>query len=244
MIKKYLSFTLYPKLALWIILGFIGFTIIGTLTHELGHIAFAKAQGFSTELHYGSMNYYDGPYQSELESIFDRNSKAIQADMDFPEKERWDTLTKESAKKSFWVTLGGPFQTMLTGTIGFFFLYRRRKRIQEYGMKLLDWFLVFLTLFWLRETTNVVTGFLKAIVNGSYNPFGGYSDELRLARHLGWWEGSISLPLALIAICIAVYLIFKILPKSIRFTFISAGCIGGVLGYMIWLVWLGPVIMP
>lgn len=244
MIKKYISFIFYPKAALWIIVAFIGFTIVGTLTHELGHIAFAKAQGFSTELHYGSMNYYNDSNQSELQSIYDRNSEAIQAAIDFPEKERWDTLNEENAKKSFWVTLGGPLQTILTGTIGFFFLYRRQKRVQEYGMKLVDWLLVFLTLFWLRETTNVVTGFLKAIMNGSFNPFGGYSDELRLARHLEWWEGSISLPLALIAICITIYVIFKILPRSVRFTFLSAGFVGSVLGYMIWLVWIGPIVMP
>ena len=38
-------------------------------------------------------------------------------------------------------------------------------------MNLVDWFLVFLTLFWLRETTNVVTGLIKAIAKGSFLSF-------------------------------------------------------------------------
>ncbi len=244
MIKKYISFVFYPKLALWILIGFISFTVIGTLTHEMGHIAFAKAQGFKSKLHYGSMSYYDGPYSSEFEKIWIENEEAIKTGQPYAQKERRQELLHILSAQGMWVTLGGPLQTILTGTIGFLLLYRRRKQIQKIGMKFIDWIFVFLTLFWLRETTNVVTGFLKAITKGGFNPFEGHSDELRLARHLGWWEGSISLSLALIAICIAIYVIFKILPRSVRFTFISAGFVGGVFGYMIWLVWIGPILMP
>ncbi len=38
-------------------LTFILFTVLGTLTHEGGHIAAAKYYGYETTLHYSSMNY-------------------------------------------------------------------------------------------------------------------------------------------------------------------------------------------
>lgn len=41
-------------------LGFICFTIIGTLSHEYGHIFVAQKLGYTTQLHYGSMSWYGG----------------------------------------------------------------------------------------------------------------------------------------------------------------------------------------
>jgi len=38
-------------------LSFILFTIIGTLSHEVGHIAVAEALGYETKLHFGSMSW-------------------------------------------------------------------------------------------------------------------------------------------------------------------------------------------
>lgn len=45
------------KKSVLIILCFILFTIIGTLSHELGHIVPAKILGYQTTLHYGSMEW-------------------------------------------------------------------------------------------------------------------------------------------------------------------------------------------
>ncbi|WP_299684622.1 hypothetical protein [uncultured Dokdonia sp.] len=244
MLKKYISLHIYPKLALWILIGFIGCTIVGTLTHELGHIAFAKAFGYKTHLGYGYMNYYDSPFSIEFDTITARHQEAISSNSDFLEKERREELLQIISKHRMWVIFGGPLQTILTGTIALFLLYRQQKEIQELGMKWTHWLLVFLSLFWFRETTNLAVGVLQTLSKGSFDPFGGRSDELRLARWLGWWEGSISLPLALLGLAIGMYVIFRILPKSVRLTFLSAGFMGGILGYMIWLVWVGPILMP
>lgn len=46
--SKYLMLSIKPMLGLWLLLGFISFTIIGTLTHELGQVAFAKMQGLDS----------------------------------------------------------------------------------------------------------------------------------------------------------------------------------------------------
>lgn len=243
-LKKYIDIKLHSKWGLLFGLGFVLFTIIGTLTHELGHIAFAKAQGYETSLHYGYMTYKNGTLEEERKALYTRNQNAIDNDLPFPDKERWEAHLKESRKKGSWIIFGGPFQTVLFGTIGFLVLYRRRRRILKVGMTFSDWLFVFLSLFWLREWYNPMFSMVRAVLKGNLYPFGGSSDELDLARSLGWWEGSISLPLAMIAIVIAIYVIFRIIPKTFRFTFILSGLIGGVFGFFFWLEWVGPIVMP
>lgn len=229
-----------PKLAVWIFFGFVAFTIIGTLTHEMGHIAVAKVLGYKTTLHYGSMNFDQGEVPDDIKEIALRNKEAIASGIDFLGKDKWEEIRKQRRENGFWVHLGGPLQTILTGTIGFLILYRRKPQIQTNGIKLMDWFLIFLSLFWLRELSNFVQG----MITGDNSPFSGRSDEIRLARSLGWWEGSISLPLAIVALIIALYVIFKIIPVVYRLTFIAAGFTGGVFGFLFWLKWVGPVVLP
>lgn len=242
--RRYIDFKVKHWLWLRLSLGFVLFTIIGTLTHELGHIAFAKAHGYQSTLHYGSMSSLRGPSGMELEKIWESNKEAIENNLDFPAKERWDTLLEESKKVGWWISFGGPFQTVLTGTIGLILLYRRRKKISLFGMKTVDWLLVFLSMFWLRELANPIVGFLGSAFQGSLRLFGGYSDEISMATSIGWWKGSFSLPLALLALVVAIFVIFKIVPKSVRLSFLLAGLAGGIFGYFFWLEWVGPVVLP
>jgi hypothetical protein len=71
-----LRFEILPKFFFIIFLAFILFTIIGTLSHELGHIAVAKYFGYETTLDYGSMAYSKDFYKDgdvkELEKNFRR----------------------------------------------------------------------------------------------------------------------------------------------------------------------------
>jgi len=241
--KKYIALKFHSKLSLYLILAFVLSTIIGTLTHEMGHIAFAKAHGYSTHLGYGYMTYgKDVP--ADIKKISEQYPEAIEKGLDFPEKERWEEVRNQRIKEGRWITFGGPFQTVVFGSIGLFLLYRRKQRIIEIGMAFTDWVLVFLSLFWLREWYNPMASLVGSLLKGKFNPFGGGSDELDLARSLNWWEGSISLPLALIAVAIALYVIFKIIPKTYRLTFLVSGLVGGLFGFFFWLEWVGPVLMP
>ena len=95
---------IYPKPAFWILVGFIAFTIIGTLIHELGHIAFAKAFGYKTHLGYGYMNYDDGPYSEEFEQIWIENEEAIKTGQPYAKKERRQELLLILSKHSLWIT--------------------------------------------------------------------------------------------------------------------------------------------
>ena len=189
---------------------FILFTTIGTVSHEYGHIIVAKALGYETTLHYGSMNYDSGIEKLKSNGLL--------------------------------VTIGGPFQTILTGTIGLLILLWRRKLIYQNGLKVLDWLAVFLSLFWLREVFNLVMSLSGEVISPNGTWFSG--DELYISQGLNLWSGTVSIILGTIGMTVTIYVIFKIIPKKIRPTFIISGLIGGIVGFILWMNIIGPKILP
>ncbi len=168
--SNYLDFTIKPKLAIPLILGFVVFTVIGTLTHELGHIAFAKAQGCTTTLRYGYMTYNQEPVPEDIARIAKVYHKEINQRVDFPEKDRWEAVRKQGRNLAFWVSFDGPFQTTVFGTLGILVLFQRRGSIKVFGLKRVDWLWVFFSLFWLREVYNPVYAFISGSLRGDFNP--------------------------------------------------------------------------
>lgn len=236
-------------------LGFVLFTIIGTVSHEYGHIIVAKSLGYETTLHYGSMNSYPKGYLEDENVIafknlskdyvgieYDSWPKEIQEKAEeynnILEKRYWN----EESNDSLFITIGGPLQTILTGTIGLLMLVLRRKSIYKNGIKTLDWLFVFLSLFWLREIFNLVTSIGGELISPNGTWFGG--DELHISQELNLWSGTIPIILATLGILVAIYVIFKIIPKKIRLTFILSGIIGGIMGFILWMNIIGPKILP
>lgn len=234
---------------------FILFTVIGTLSHEYGHIAVAKYFGYKTSLHYGSMDFYPKGY------LQDKDLEAYQAltkDYWNTEYESWPDDVKEKAtkyrnilQKRYWeeksnkgllVIVGGPLQTILTGITGLIILYLRRKSIKIKGLKIIDWVAVFLGLFWLREIFNLVHSLGAEIISPNGRWFSG--DEYYISKDLNLWSGTIPIVLGTIGLLISVYIVFKIVPKSLRLTFILSGLIGGLTGFIIWMDIIGPKILP
>ena len=221
---------------------FVIFTIIGTLSHELGHLIVAKAVGFKdTELHYGSMKSDNLPLENEYIAFYKKNKYFIDNQLPYKEKETHLKNGKLIRQKHFLVTLGGPLQTILTGLIGLLILFFRRKKYPK-KFTLLDWFAVFLSLFWLREIFILLTGFFFKIIDSKNKIFGG--DEYYLSLRLHIWEGTISLFLGFIGFFISVFIVFKVIPKKLRFIFIVAGLLGGMLGFALWFGYLGPILLP
>jgi hypothetical protein len=140
---------------------------------------------------------------------------------------------------SFWFTVGGPLQSMLTGTIGV--LLTLRFRGQQHDLNLGQWAVVFTSLFWLRPLANGLVVFVFFMVTGSASTKG---DEFRIARHYGLPVWSIVIATALVGALVLAYITFFVVPRQQRRTFLAAGLCGGVAGYLIWLKWLGPVLMP
>jgi len=137
---------------------------------------------------------------------------------------------------------GGPLQTMLTGTLGVLLLWRcRRSFLPGKPLAFWQWFLVFLSLFWLRQPANLATGVGTWLRTG-HAPRSG--DETRLAAYYHWPPVTILALTALIGMLILALVVFRFIPRGQRILFMASGLLGGVSGYVLWLHGLGPVLMP
>ena len=193
-----------------IVLAFVVCTVLGTLSHEFGHIVVAKCLGYETTLHYASMNWTTG--------------------LDYP---------AVNARHVLLVSLGGPAQTLLFGLLGFGLLCYRRKHPTFVAT---DWVLIFLTLFLSRMIANPVFEITAYISGRSETPFGG--DEERIALLLGWHPSTITLPLFLLAVACCAVSIFWFIPVQYRKRFLVWGILGAGAGYFLWMIVLGPMVLP
>ena len=218
------------------------FTIIGTISHELGHLTVARLLGYSTTLHFGSLGYDNSKLNRELDSIYLRNQYAIDHDLEYEEKEDFDRKYDKLVTDDLKVLLGGPLQTMLTGFIAFLFLLFRKKKVKKNGLKIIDWLLVFLSLFWLREIFNFITSIITGLLFENESFFGG--DEMYISKYYNLGPGTIPLITAIIGTAICLYVIFKIVPKYMQRTFIIAGFSGGIVGFGLWFYLVGPILLP
>lgn len=240
MYNQYSTFKFLLKKFINFAFAFFCFTIIGTVSHEFGHIIVAKNLGYCTTLHFGSMNFDYEKDSKKLESYALTKGKRNKNKSE-KEKNQYHKFIKEYSTNYLLIDIGGPLQTIITGTIGLIFLLKRRKKITVFGMKFIDWVLVFLTLFWLREVFNLAVGVLGVWFIGNKNYFGG--DEKNIADRLHLFSGAIAIPLAVIGLIISLIVIFKIIPKQYRFTFIVSGFVGGILGFLFWYKLLGPIVL-
>jgi len=197
------------KLFLYITLGFIAATVVGTLSHESGHYLAALINGCSPELHYGSVSYHCERQLSWNYSMF--------------------------------LTASGPFQTMITGLIGFMLLRRSTNNTTTSDLTFIQWIFVFLALFPLRQLFNLGFEIVYFLQTGN---MGNSSDELRLDRMLEIEKGTISFLLAGLSAILIYHVIFRYIPSKNRLTFILGGLTGGILGFLLWLKYLGKFILP
>lgn len=200
------------QLFIWLFFSFIVATIIGTLTHECGHYYIAEFLGYDAHITYN--------YTSWVKS----NPNQVINPTD-----------------NFWMLLGGPLETMLTGTIGIALLFSIQKSIDKVsGLSLQQWLFVFVSLFWLRQPAN----FFAWV--GSYFLYGKFSeraDEIKLSRYLQIPDWTIITMTATIGIIVLAVIIFKFIPIKQRVTFIISGLAGGTVGYILWFQLLGPMIL-
>lgn len=234
--------TFDKRLFVSLFMGFIVSTIVGTLSHELGHYTVAKSMGYEARINFGMTPWYDKVNKPFIDSTYSKYYDQIKNNKDFPDKEKFFRIQTKFSLDSFWILLGGPLQTMLTGTFGLIFLITYKRRLNNvYQLSKTGWLLVFTSLFWLRQTTNLFTGFCFLIMTGKTSYRG---DEIRLAFHLGIPLWTIEIVTGIIGAIILLYVILKIIPEKQRLTFILSGLFGGVTGYILWLKALGPILMP
>jgi hypothetical protein len=230
------------KLFLFLSVTFFISTIIGTVSHEFGHYALAKSLGYNVSVSYGYTYWNDLKTEPFIDSIYTKYNNEIELKTTFPQQEKFDKIQAKESKDDFLIILGGPFQTILTGTVGFFLMLKQKIKINKTNkITIYQWFCIFLTMFWLRQLANSVTWVIGYFIN---NKFSLNGDEVIIALDLNLPKGMIVFSTAIIAFLLLLFIIFKIITPLKRITFILAGLFGGILGYLFWLVWLGPIIMP
>ena len=208
-----MSLTFNIRLFTWLAITFIVATIIGTFSHECGHYIVAKLLGYKAELHYASVSYL--PLTKE--QVYNQLNKIL-------------------------IRAAGPLQTIITGTIGFLLLCKYDKHLASSNqISIRSWILIFLSLFWLRQVTNLVVLIAQYIFKGSLTD---RDDESRISLFFQMPSWVVLGITGLIGTCILCVIIFRFLPVRYRFTFMTAGLIGGIAGYFIWLIWLGKFILP
>lgn len=228
------------KLLLFLTLTFILMTVIGTLKHELGHYSVAKYLGYEASINYKSVNW-DNKLNEYYKKVYEMYPNEIKNNLDFPGKETFLRRLNKYQKDNFWITLGGPFQTMLTGTIGLLLLLAyRNKLVTSSKITLIGWTLIFVSLFWLRQVANLFMAVITFIKNGQLSAKG---DEAKLSLHLEINIWTIQIITGLCGL-IVLLIILRLLPRKIIVTFLISGLTGGILGYYLWLIKFGKYIMP
>lgn len=212
---------------------------IGTLSHEYGHIAVAKFFGYETILSYKSMKYHNSPRMNSWKEFHKAYGYDIRDGKPFPGQTEYKKLKKDLLRERFLVKIGGPAQTMLTGTFSLLLLTASRKSRWNENLKLIEWFMVFFSLLWLRQPFNLamVTGYRIIF---SKREFGG--DEHYISKYLELPYWSISFITGIIGALICSYVMFIVLPKKYRIGFTAATIIGGLSGYFLWMYSVGPAI--
>ena len=143
------------------------------------------------------------------------------------------------------ITLGGPLQTTLTGMVGLIGLWiiRRKETIDAWNTR----HLLFITLafFHSREVFNTGWGFLRRLIQGpSLTPYrGARGDETHIFQYYGINQNAGHMALLIIFSAVLAYVTF-ILVKRHRLQLIVFGGAGAFAGGLLWLLWLGPVLMP
>lgn len=193
-------------------LVFILATITGTISHELAHYATANITGHPAQLHYAST------------SVPAIGGKPL------------------SASDSFLITLAGPLQTMITGSIGFLLLFMYRKSFKNADrLHTGQWLMVFVSLFWLRQVAVFLMWMGNYFITGELSAKG---DEIKISRYLSLPDWLFISVTAITGLYITLIVIFRFIPVKQRTIFILSGVAGGIVGYLIWMHWLGPLFIP
>jgi len=196
---------------------FIAFVIcvpIGTLSHEFGHYITGKSLGYESRLYYDRASFDTDAENEKYLEFYRKHRDAIDSDIDFDGKTEYESYIEKIRLESFKITLGG----------------------------VLDWIFVFLSLFWLRQIFNLAYSFFI----GWYYQIEKYcsGDELKLALHLDLPSCSISYFLGVVGILICGVVTFIIVPRKYRLLLVSAGLLGSLIGYYLWMEVIGPITLP
>ena len=231
------------RLFLYLFIGFILAVVVGTMSHECGHWLAARYYGFKDQTIGYNYTHYGTPSSNWLrrDSILSRYISEINTGARTTGDKEYTKLQKAKKVDIFLIAAGGPIQTMLAGTFGLILLLIYRKKFAGIdSLSVPQWSMVFLALFWLREIFDLAAAVIYFW--SGHTKVG--SDEFKMANILHWNQWSIFAATSVISLLVLFVVAFRFVPSKQRLTFIIAGFTGGLTGAYLWLVLLGPKLMP
>jgi hypothetical protein len=207
-----MNLKIHLKPFIYLNIAFFVVVIVETVAHELGHYLVAEMLGYHARLHFGSTTWSRGVLDTEVV--------------------KWN---------HFLITLGGPQLTVTAGTAGLFFLVLYGKAFPQKMPSFKQWALIFTSLFWLRQGSNLMVMILLFIKTGNFK---FKSDEIKLTQYLNFPPFTLTLVSSFISLIIFVYVVRTYVPKFLQLTFVAASLIGGISGYVLWLHGFGKYILP
>ena len=209
-----LPIVFHTRLFILLFCGFVVATTVGVLSHESGHYFMAKYLGFT-----GLKMRYNSTSWRPSEG----------------------TERRATHREGLMMIAAGPVQTVMTGTIGVALLFIFRKNYRREQLLTWQWLIVFLALFWLREISDLVREFYLVHFTRNHALSG---DEFLLSKDMGFSPWFLNVVLGGIALIVLGLIIYRFVPALQRFTFLTAGLLGGITGAVLWLGILGPQLMP
>lgn len=200
-----------------IVIFFFIAAIVGTLLHECGHALASIYFGFHPTMHYAYCH-----------TVSTEDWIMIKAGL----------LEYEAYPQGVWIALGGPLQTILTGFTGLtgLLVLNRRAEVDAWKGKHLFW--IVLTFFHSREVFNVLTSMFS--INTGRHSMGdetGLFYYWDIDQSVGHWT------VMLISGLILAYTTFFLVKKH-HWQLILFGAAGSLCGGFVWLLWLGPLVLP
>ena len=147
-----------------------------------------------------------------------------------------------TASESYLVTAAGPLSTLFTALLGLIYLFQRVKAalpVSEWSR--LHTLAFFASLFLLRFPFNAL---VRGITLFFHTPGDMASDEQSLALALDWPKDSISLFMALMASVVLLIIFFRFVTKQDRWMVLLSAFTGSFFGILIWMKFLGPLLLP
>lgn len=238
--------TLYfdKRLFVYLYFGFIAATIAGTVSHEAGHWTAAKMQGINATMHYGSCSYESSGNDviSHYDKYLAQNEGKICKNSLYRKQFHESEIVREMQRFRLFFLLGGPLQTIFTTCISLILLFVFRSRFSKTASLVFwQWALVFGSLFILRQSANLFMLGLDFLMSGKVSLRG---DEARISVMLDLPWYSINLASGIAGFLIAAFVVYRFVPVSQRLTFLIAGLLGGISGYVFWLEWFGKYVLP
>lgn len=216
--------------------------VAGTLLHECGHYLVARLFGYQAKISYAYTDWDKPSYNKYMDSVFEKHGLAIRNQLPYPGQDAVERVQSNFMKAYCWITIAGPLQTLFTGCAGLILvLIYRRRYVSSTSLSFPCWLFLFLSLFWSRQVFNFI-GWCGQYARTGYPSY--RMDEVKIAQYLYWPIWSITAVTGIIGLSVSIYINFKIVPVNLRFTFLLAGLLGGLGGFLLWIHVVGPALLP